>query len=84
MNWTISQIKMSDTEVVASFSVTDGASAVSSDTRIGADSIDGMTEQQCVALVKEALGDQVAVYEAMVSAETNKAEPEAVPLPWAN
>jgi hypothetical protein len=95
MTWSITQIKVSDspmdgTIVVASFSVTDGTSTVSSDTQLLAANaaefvpLNDVTEAQCVAWVKEALGGQVAVYEAKVAALTSAVEPEVVPLPWAN
>ena len=83
MTWSITAIKTGE-GVVASVSVTDGTSTVASDTKldeVSAESVGSMTEEQFVALVKSALGEQqVAVYEAMVAGKTNAVEPEVVPL----
>ena len=94
MTWSITEIKVSNDPqegnvVVASFEVSDGTSTVASDTRINESEdftpLDEVTQEQCVAWVKEALGaNQVAVYEAMVAGKTNAVEPEVVPLPWEN
>jgi hypothetical protein len=96
MNWSITGIKTLDvpeegTIVVASFSVTNGTSTVSSDTKLlPADAenfvpLAEITEQQVVDFVKAVLEDQVAVYEAMVAEKTAAVEPQAVnPLPWNN
>lgn len=86
MNWTITEIKVGD-NVVASFSVTDGTSTISSDTKlddVSSESVGSMTQEQIVDAVKSALEDQVAVYEALVEQKTNTVEPEMVPLPWEN
>lgn len=95
MTWSITQIKTLDepqagTIVVASFSVTDGASTISSNTRLSPVNAENfvalpdVTEAMVVEWVKEALDDQVAVYEAMVADKTNAVEPQPVPLPWNN
>lgn len=93
MNWSITQIKTVDEPVdgvivIASFSVTDGTSTIESDTRLSpvdADSfvlLPAVTEAMVVEWVKDALGDQVVVYEAMVAEKTNAIEPVVTPLPW--
>lgn len=96
MNWSITQIKVSNspqeaTIVVASFSVSDGTSTVSSDTRLNDTNAENftllneVTEEQCVQWVKDALGEeQVAVYEAMVAEKSSAVEPVVTPLPWNN
>jgi hypothetical protein len=97
MNWSITGIKTLDvpqegTVVIASFEVTDGTSAITSDTKLlEADvesfvPLDELTEEDVVAFVKNSLGDkQVAVYEAMVAEQTTATEPQPVdPLPWEN
>jgi hypothetical protein len=93
MNWSITQIKTIDQPVdgvivVASFTVTDGTSTIESDTRLSpadADSfvvLPAVTEAMVVEWVKDALGDQVAVYEAMVAEKTSAIEPVVTSLPW--
>lgn len=93
MNWSITQIKTVDEPVdgvivIASFSVTDGTSTIESDTRLSpadADSfvlLPAVTEAMVVEWVKDALGDQAAVYEAMVAEKTSAIEPVVTPLPW--
>jgi len=97
MTWSITGIKTLDvpeegTIVVAAFSVTDGTSTISSDTKLlPADAenfvpLAEITEEQVVGFVQEALGEQqVAVYEAMVAEKTAAVEPQVVdPLPWNN
>jgi hypothetical protein len=96
MNWSITQIKVSNlpqegTVVVASFSITDGTTTMGSDALLkDVDALNfvplnEVTQEQCIAWVKEALGeDQVVFYEAKVNEKTNAAEPQVVPLPWEN
>jgi len=96
MTWSITGIKtldepMEGTIVIASFSVTDGTSTVSSDTKLlEADAenfvpLAEVTEEQVVDFVKAALEEQADVFEAMVAAKTAAVEPQAVdPLPWNN
>ena len=97
MTWAITAIKTLDvpeegTIVVAAFSVTDGTSTVSSDTKLLAADAESfvplaeITEEQVIGFVQEALGEQqVAVYEAMVAEQTAAVAPQVVdPLPWNN
>jgi len=97
MTWSITGIKTLDeppegTIVIASFSVTDGASTVASDQKLlPADAenfvpLANITEEQVIGFVQEALGEQqVAVFEAMVAEKTAAVEPQPVdPLPWNN
>ena len=77
--------------MVASFSVTDGASTVTGDARLKDSdattfaSAGTSSESQCISWVKDALGeDLVAVYEAKIAEQTSAVEPEVVPLPWIN
>jgi stress response protein YsnF len=95
MTWSITGMKTLDvpeegTIVVASFTVTDGTSTVSSDTKLleaDAESfvpLAEITEEQVIGFVKDALEEQqVAVYEAMVAERTAAVQPQVVdPLPW--
>jgi hypothetical protein len=96
MNWSITQIKVSNISqgeaiVVASFSISDGTTTMGSEARLkDVDAsnlvpLNQVTEEQCVAWVKGALGpEQVAIYEAKVSEVTNAPDPQVVPLPWEN
>jgi hypothetical protein len=95
MNWYITEIKTlnspeSGTIVIASFSVTDGISTISSDTKLNpADPsnfipLENVTEEQVVSWVKDSLGDNVSVYEALVVEKTNTPIPQPTPLPWKN
>jgi len=97
MNWSITGIKTLDvpeegTIVVAAFSVGDGTSTVSSDTKLLAAHAESfvpltnITEEQVIGFVQESLGEQqVAIYEAMVAEKAVAIEPQVVePLPWNN
>ena len=102
MNWKITQIKTLDnpetgTIVNASFSVSDGTSAIESDTNLlpaNSESfvdLSTVTEEQVVQWVKDALNansiegqtSEVEKFESLVTIKTNTSQPQITPLPWA-
>jgi hypothetical protein len=83
MTWSITNVKATADKLVVDFTVSDGAKSIASDCEVLLPedfNVGEATEEQLVELLQRHLGNQVLVYESMVSQQQEA--PSAVLFSW--
>jgi len=83
MTWAITNVKATTDKLVVDFTVSNGAKSIASDCEVllpEGFNVGEATEEQLVELLQGHLGDQVPVYESMVSQQQET--PSAVSFSW--